>query len=253
MYTFLLIIVLCIWYIWHFHIRIPRLRKIAQGDGFSDLLQLMVVTVISSLNAMKVSSYMGKFFIFLMTFCICIWMIQLMLEAMLWLQAYSRMLTLSNVFTIVTPIIILWHMPRMRSVLEIELTFMTLLLSTGVVYGEVIRIVTKTSSKMSKGTKIKGILTWLTIILINLYTLLVFVQFYMGVSKHHFIEAEYITEEAMTDLLYYLIVTFTTVGFGDISPDTMIGKIVTCIIALSGMLFTGMFIGAVLSSEESKS
>ena len=250
MYTFLLIVVLGIWYSWRFYKRVPVLKKQDRGDQLADLIQFIAVATISALNTMKISSYVGRFFIFCMTFFVCTWIIQLLLEVVAWVHAYSKMLTLNSLFAILTPMIILWHMPKMNSMLEIELTFMTLLLSTGVVYGEVIHTVTSPSTKMNKMIRVKSILTWLGIILMNLYTLLVFIQFYMGVGAHHFIQNEHITEEAMLNLLYYLIITFTTVGFGDISPETVLGKIVTCFVAISGMLFTGMFMGAILSSDE---
>ena len=274
MYIVLLIGLLGIWYIAHgktvgltenvpFKYKIERNKKSPliewlmpycrskdKGERLAGLLQVMVVTIISMLNALRIASYTEGIVVFGITFIVGTWLIKVMVATLDWLQTYSRMLTLNGVFAICAPLIILWHMPKMCSVFEIHLTFLTLLLSTCIVYGEIIHIVIGKGLHLSKEVQIKSILTWLGIILMNLYALLVFVQFYMNVKAHHFIAAEHLTKEAMVDLFYYLIVTFTTVGFGDIRPSTSLAKIITSLIAISGMLFTGMFMGAVLSRDE---
>ncbi|WP_054742491.1 potassium channel family protein [Cellulosilyticum ruminicola] len=228
---------------------IPFYNSADKGERLAGLLQIGVVAVVSFINTLKVVDYKEGLLIFCVTFIVCTWLIRVMVIALNWLNTYSKMLTLNGAFTILAPLIILWHMPKMNSMVEIQLTFMTLLLSTFNVYGEVVHIVTGHKLYSSKSIQIKSILTWLGIILMNLYCLLVFVQFYMNVKVHHFIAAEQLTREAMIDLFYYLIVTFTTVGFGDIRPTTNLAKVITCIIAISGMLFTGMFMGAILSSD----
>lgn len=229
---------------------IPYYNSRDKGERLAGILQVGVVVVVSCMNAFKVASYKESILIFCVTFIVCTWLIRFMVVGLNWLQTYSQMLTLNGAFTILAPLIILWHMPKIDDMIEIQLTFMTLLLSTFNVYREIIHIVIGNKMYMSKAVQIKSILTWLGIILMNLYSLLVFVQFYMNVKAHHFIAAEHLTREAMIDLFYYLIITFTTVGFGDIRPTTNLAKVVTCIIAISGMLFTGMFMGAVLSTED---
>lgn len=229
---------------------IPFYKSSDKGERLAGLLQVGVVTVVSFISALRVVYYKEGILIFCVTFIVCTWLIRIMVIALNWLNTYSKMLTLNGVFTIFAPLIILWHMPKMNSMVEIQLTFMTLILSTLNVYGEVVHIITGHKVYLSKSVQIKSILTWLGIILMNLYSLLVFVQFYMNVKAHHFIKAEQLTREAMVDLFYYLIVTFTTVGFGDIRPTTNLAKVITCIIAISGMLFTGMFMGAILSTND---
>lgn len=270
MYIFLLMSLLGIWYIGHgkkvkltgiinapcklekqnqsISWFVPYYKHKDQGERLIGLVQAIAIAIMSCINAFRVSSYIEGLFIFCVTFIVWTWLIKLMVAGLDWLQTYSRMLTLNGAFTIFVPPLILWHMPKMCSVLEIRLTFMTLILSTLIVYVEIIHIVIENKHHMSKAIQIKSILTWLVIILMNLYTLLMFVQFYMNVKAHHFIAAEHVTKEAMVDLFYYLIVTFTTVGFGDIRPSTALAKVITCIIAISGMLFTGMFMGAILST-----
>lgn len=229
---------------------IPYYESKDKGERLAGLLQAGIVVIISCMNALSVTSYREGLLIFCVTFIVCTWLIKFIVIALNWLQAYSQMISLNGTFTILAPLLILWHMPKMDSVVEIQLTLMTLLLSTFNVYGEIIQIVIGAKGHMSKAVQIKSILTWLSIILMNLYSLLVFVQFYMNAKAHHFIAAETLNKESMIDLLYYLIITFTTVGFGDISPSTNLAKVITCIIAVSGMLFTGMFMGAVLSNSK---
>ena len=88
------------------------------------------------------------------------------------------------------------------------------------------------------------------IILINLYTLVIFTQFYLLPNRHHFIMAEEPNLYAAIDLLYYLVITFTTVGFGDIHPYTPLAKLITILIAASGMFFSAVFVGTILSLQE---
>ncbi len=275
MYIFLLMGLVALWYIWHnkkekltefmgyqykldkqveserrFEWFIPYYKSQDKGEKLIGLVQVVVVFTISCMSVQNISSFMEGWIIFCVTFIVYTWLIKIMVNTLNWLQMYSKMLTLNGAFAIFVPIIILWHMPKMCNTLEIRLTLLALLLSTYMVYGEIIHIVTEKGVKYTKSIQIKGILTWLGIILMNLYTLLVYVQFYMNVKAHHFITAEHLNKEAMIDLFYYLIITFTTVGFGDIRPSTGIAKIITCMVAVSGMLFTGMFMGAVLSHNE---
>ncbi|MDO5346922.1 MAG: potassium channel family protein, partial [Lachnospiraceae bacterium] len=49
------------------------------------------------------------------------------------------------------------------------------------------------------------------------------------------------------DLFYYTIMTFTTVGYGDISPLTRISQIFACLVALSNILCVGVFVGVIAS------
>lgn len=51
--------------------------------------------------------------------------------------------------------------------------------------------------------------------------------------------------------LYYSVITITTLGFGDISPNSYLAIIITTIEAISGILFIGFFLNS-LSQEKSE-
>jgi hypothetical protein len=42
------------------------------------------------------------------------------------------------------------------------------------------------------------------------------------------------------DAIYFAFITGLTIGFGDIAPETTLGKIVSVAIGIVGMLFTGL-------------
>ncbi|HRF28624.1 MAG TPA: potassium channel family protein [Candidatus Saccharibacteria bacterium] len=45
----------------------------------------------------------------------------------------------------------------------------------------------------------------------------------------------------LVDALYFSTITLTTVGYGDITPQTDIGKLFTCVYILSGIAVLGTF------------
>ncbi len=50
------------------------------------------------------------------------------------------------------------------------------------------------------------------------------------------------------DGLYWAFITATTVGYGDIRPIRKISKVLSVVIALVGMMFTGVIIAVVLNT-----
>ena len=44
------------------------------------------------------------------------------------------------------------------------------------------------------------------------------------------------------DALYFTLVTGMTVGYGDISPQTIVGRIIALCLALIGMMLTGVMV-----------
>lgn len=231
------------------------------GDGEDrvlGILQLFIVACISLLKASKTIGLGGQILVFFFTFLSFIWVIKILIITVEWLQDYFHTMTINILFTVMVPVVILFNLNHLMEVLEIKVCFIALFMSIIIVYTELIGIVLgignskHVTQKMMKNSslKLKSIFTWFFIILGNLYTLILFVQFYMDKKAHHFIQAEILTKESAADLFYYLIVTFTTVGFGDISPNTLLAKMVTALIAMSGMLFTGIFVGSILNLEE---
>jgi hypothetical protein len=50
------------------------------------------------------------------------------------------------------------------------------------------------------------------------------------------------------DALYFVVITFFTVGYGDLYPVCEITKILTILIVLTGFSFTAIFVSAALSA-----
>ena len=49
------------------------------------------------------------------------------------------------------------------------------------------------------------------------------------------------------DSLYWSIITYTTIGYGDISPVTSVGKLLAAIHGIMGVLTTGVIAGLILN------
>lgn len=235
-----------------------------RGDGADRLLGIFQISIISFMSfykAIQSETLEEGLIIFLVTFLSFVWAIKLLTVLIEWLQDYIRTMPINILFTLLVPLLVGEQMNQMKSEVEMSACLVALLMSLIIVYMELISLVlgsNKTSQwkKYSLNThamKIKSILTWLIIILINLYSLLAFIQFNMATNTWHFIPTTTLNKESAVDLLYYLVITFTTVGFGDIQPHTLIAKMITILIAISGMLFTGIFVASILTLEEGQS
>mmetsp|Transcript_3156 Transcript_3156/g.4958 ORF Transcript_3156/g.4958 Transcript_3156/m.4958 type:complete len:381 (+) Transcript_3156:58-1200(+) len=77
----------------------------------------------------------------------------------------------------------------------------------------------------------------------NVWSGLIFVAGYMfaGVVAYSFLFEDW----DVVDALYFSMVTFTTVGYGDISPGSQIGRLFTCIYAVAGVVIIGAIIGKI--------
>lgn len=227
-------------------------------DRIVSVIQVLVTGCISLMGLVGKQWEWSNLFVFMLEFIVLNWIIRFIVVLLEWIQEYIQIATLNTFSALFVPILIINHISKINSKIEVYITFIALVMSVIIVYLELMNIVTGSSRSnsfrkkvyMSKALKIKSIVTWFIIIIVNLYTLLLFIQFYYKPYKHHFIETEMLTTQSAVDLLYYLVVTFSTVGFGDIRPNTIVAKLITIIISISGMLFSGMFIGVILSLEE---
>ncbi|WP_307209440.1 potassium channel family protein [Chryseobacterium lathyri] len=54
------------------------------------------------------------------------------------------------------------------------------------------------------------------------------------------------------DLVYFCSITFTSIGFGDITPATHITKLITAFIGIAGQFYTVVLVGILISKFSSK-
>lgn len=229
-----------------------------EGDWQERLLGVMQLLGVSLLSLVKVLRQEGdlqKIIVMILTFITYSVLLKLLLGLLMWLEEYLVSMTLEIAFSILTPTLILMFFTAIHTVLIRQVAFIALIVSVMRVYAEMLHFITgqegyRLGVKMGKALKVKSIIAWLIIILGNLYTLLALVQFTGDTKVHHFIQAEVFDVQSGIDLFYYLVITFTTVGFGDVYPQTSLAKLLTIMIALSGMLFSGMFIATILAVDE---
>ncbi|WP_426047270.1 ion channel [Chryseobacterium sp. NFX27] len=55
-----------------------------------------------------------------------------------------------------------------------------------------------------------------------------------------------------TDLVYFCSITFTSIGFGDITPNHQITKLVTAFIGVAGQFYTVVLVGILISKFSSR-
>lgn len=63
-------------------------------------------------------------------------------------------------------------------------------------------------------------------------------------------EANYKVFDSFFAANWCVIVTLTTVGYGDITPGTLIGRCITMTIAISGSFMMALLVGTVTSQSE---
>ncbi|MDQ0595058.1 hypothetical protein QFZ37_003427 [Chryseobacterium ginsenosidimutans] len=63
-----------------------------------------------------------------------------------------------------------------------------------------------------------------------------------------------ISSPALTfmDLVYFCSITFTSIGFGDITPNTHVTKLITAFIGIAGQFYTVVLVGILISKFSSK-
>jgi voltage-gated potassium channel len=78
-------------------------------------------------------------------------------------------------------------------------------------------------------------------------TILVVVMFIRGSTFYYAIE-----DWSVVDAFYFSVTTLTTVGFGDITPDTTLGKLFTTVYTFAGLGLIAGFINTVAKATLSR-
>lgn len=82
----------------------------------------------------------------------------------------------------------------------------------------------------------------LLILIINLYLIVCLIN---GLEKGAFLNAN-----TNFDLFYYTVITFTTIGYGDIIPTTVLAKIASMLISVTSVVCLSVFLSSVLSYKD---
>ncbi|WP_459911381.1 ion channel [Desulfotomaculum defluvii] len=88
------------------------------------------------------------------------------------------------------------------------------------------------------------IVSWLVVIILNLYTMILLVS---NTDPFSFIDNTGPVTEHLK-LLYFTIITFTSVGYGDITPRGNFAVFITMIISITGFLYSALFVGSLLAA-----
>lgn len=84
-----------------------------------------------------------------------------------------------------------------------------------------------------------------------LLVLLIVINLFLGVCLVNALgDVAYSNNPTNFDLLYYTIVTFTTIGFGDISPITTPAKIMAIVISVTSIICVTIFLGSIFSFRD---
>ena len=98
---------------------------------------------------------------------------------------------------------------------------------------------------------IKTVFVWFLIIMSILY-LEVFLTTRIDPNAFVFNSSDLNAVTTKIDLFYYLLICFSTVGFGDIIPNTGLGKVTTIGIAITSFLFLILFVSSMISRMQNK-
>lgn len=88
------------------------------------------------------------------------------------------------------------------------------------------------------------IISWLSVIIFNLFTMILLVS---NTNPYSFVDNMGPVAEPLR-LLYFTVITFTGVGYGDIVPRGNVAVFITIVISLSGFLYSALFIGGILAA-----
>ena len=80
---------------------------------------------------------------------------------------------------------------------------------------------------------------------------MIVINLFLGVSLTNIIDkGAFSSNPNNFDLFYYTIVTFTTIGFGDISPVSNLAKFMAIVISVTSIICLTIFLGSIFSLRE---
>lgn len=133
-----------------------------------------------------------------------------------------------------------------------SLLIAVVLLHIVVFRGMILVIVNTNPFKKEEDITIKNLLitmfVWLVVLVISIYTEVI-LCFYYNSAAFVNVNREIVD---MLDLLYFSLLMFTTGGFGEILPSSLLSKVVTIGISISSIMYLILFIGAIVSEFAGK-
>ncbi|MDS0524347.1 potassium channel family protein [Clostridium sp. SHJSY1] len=87
-------------------------------------------------------------------------------------------------------------------------------------------------------------------LIILIVVVMIIINLFLGVCLANSLEGAYSNNTGYFDLFYYTIVTFTTIGFGDIIPISIPAKIVAIVISATSILCITIFLGSIYSYRD---
>jgi hypothetical protein len=89
-------------------------------------------------------------------------------------------------------------------------------------------------------------------LLIEISTFLL--QFFVYQNRHSFKGIDFSTPaQTYIDLVYFSLITLTSIGFGDITPNTYHTKLITTFFGITGQFYSVVLVGILISKFSSKS
>ncbi|RYD04975.1 hypothetical protein N752_11465 [Desulforamulus aquiferis] len=92
------------------------------------------------------------------------------------------------------------------------------------------------------------VISWLSMLVFNLYTMILLVS---NTDPYSFVDESGPVTEPLR-LLYFTITTFTSVGYGDITPRGSYAFFITIVVSLTGFLYSALFVGGILAAFTSQ-
>ena len=153
-------------------------------------------------------------------------------------------LLLSTVFAIIYAIIV----NNMESYFRLPLLMIVvinMIQTIGIMYKLCICENDFLKSEFERVTAVKQIFVILFIIMVHLCNFIIIVYFYCNGKTEGFLLRNNLPITELEDVIYYVIITYSTVGYGDIVPGCSNAQLFASIISVTSMLTTAVIIGKI--------